>query len=93
MAVSLTRGDTLFQHDAGTPLMPASTMKMLTSAAAFERLGPRYQFSTDVLYDGTLQDGTLNGNVYLRGDGDPLGEWQLIHGDLSVDNRSETGPV
>jgi D-alanyl-D-alanine carboxypeptidase/D-alanyl-D-alanine-endopeptidase (penicillin-binding protein 4) len=72
MAVSLTRGDTLFQHNAGTPLMPASTMKMLTSAAAFERLGPHYQFSTDVLYDGTLgADGTLTGNVYLRGDGDP----------------------
>jgi D-alanyl-D-alanine carboxypeptidase/D-alanyl-D-alanine-endopeptidase (penicillin-binding protein 4) len=47
-------------------------MKMLTSAAAFERFGPRYQFSTDVLYDGTLgSDGTLTGNVYLRGDGDP----------------------
>jgi D-alanyl-D-alanine carboxypeptidase/D-alanyl-D-alanine-endopeptidase (penicillin-binding protein 4) len=72
MAISLTRGDTLFQHEAGTPLMPASTMKMLTSAAAFERFGPRYQFSTDVLYDGTLgPDGTLTGNLYLRGDGDP----------------------
>lgn len=72
MAISLTRGDTLFQHDAGAPLMPASTMKMLTSAAAFERFGPRYQFSTDVLYDGTLgSDGTLTGNIYLRGDGDP----------------------
>jgi D-alanyl-D-alanine carboxypeptidase/D-alanyl-D-alanine-endopeptidase (penicillin-binding protein 4) len=72
MAVSLTRGDTLFAHNAGTPLLPASTMKMLTSAAVFEELGPRYQFSTDVLYDGTLaSDGTLSGNVYLRGDGDP----------------------
>jgi D-alanyl-D-alanine carboxypeptidase/D-alanyl-D-alanine-endopeptidase (penicillin-binding protein 4) len=72
MAVSLTRRDTLFQHNAGMPLMPASTMKMLTSAAAFERFGPRYQFSTDVLYEGTLgADGTLTGNVYLRGDGDP----------------------
>ncbi|MEO8194548.1 MAG: D-alanyl-D-alanine carboxypeptidase/D-alanyl-D-alanine-endopeptidase [Gemmatimonadales bacterium] len=72
MAVSLTRGDTLFAQNAGVPLMPASTMKVLTSAAAFERLGPHYQFSTDVLYDGTLgADGTLSGNVYLRGDGDP----------------------
>ena len=52
--------------------MPASTMKMLTSALAFERLGPSYQFSTDVLHDGTLgADGTLSGNLYLRGDGDP----------------------
>lgn len=72
MAVSLTRKDTLFQLNAGVPLLPASTMKMLTSVAAFERLGPQYQFSTDVLYDGTLgPDGTLAGNVYLRGDGDP----------------------
>lgn len=72
MAVSLTRRDTLFAHDAGTPLLPASTMKILTSAIAFERLGPRYQFSTDVLHDGTLgADGTITGNVYLRGDGDP----------------------
>ena len=72
MAVSLTRGDTLFSHNAGTPLMPASTMKMLTTAVALERFGPKYQFSTDVLYDGTLdQDGTIRGNIYLRGDGDP----------------------
>lgn len=72
MAVSLTRGDTLFAHNVGVPLMPASTMKMLTAAVAFDRLGPRYQFSTDVLHDGTLgTDGTLTGNVYLRGDGDP----------------------
>lgn len=72
MAVSLTREDTLFTHNAGTPLVPASTMKMLTAAAVFERFGPRYRFSTDVLHDGSLgQDGTLTGNVYLRGDGDP----------------------
>ncbi|HEY8166881.1 MAG TPA: D-alanyl-D-alanine carboxypeptidase/D-alanyl-D-alanine-endopeptidase [Gemmatimonadaceae bacterium] len=72
MAISLTRGDTLFTWNAGIPLLPASTLKMVTTAIAFERLGPRYQFSTDVLYDGRLSpDGTLEGNVYLRGDGDP----------------------
>ena len=35
MAVSLTRGDTLYTHNAGTPLVPASTMKMLTAAVVF----------------------------------------------------------
>jgi len=81
MAVSLTRGDTLFSENAGTPLMPASTMKMLTSTMAFERLGPHYRFSTDVLQDGTLSpDGTLTGNVYLRGDGDPSLSGRYLQG-------------
>jgi len=81
MAVSLTRGDTLFDFNAGTPLLPASTMKMLTTAVALDRLGPTYQFSTDVLYDGTLNaDGTLRGNVYLRGDGDPSLSGRYLQG-------------
>ncbi|HEY4954921.1 MAG TPA: D-alanyl-D-alanine carboxypeptidase/D-alanyl-D-alanine-endopeptidase [Gemmatimonadaceae bacterium] len=81
MVVSLTRGDTLYSHNAGTPLMPASTMKMLTTAVALDRLGPKYQFSTDVLYDGTLApDGTLHGNVYLKGDGDPSLSGRYLRG-------------
>lgn len=81
MVVSLTRGDTLYSHNAGTPLMPASTMKMLTTAVALDRLGPKYQFSTDVLYDGTLApDGTLHGNVYLKGDGDPSLSGRYLQG-------------
>ncbi len=81
MVVSLTRGDTLFNYNAGTPLLPASTMKMLTTAVALDRLGPKYQFSTDVLYDGTIDpDGTLHGNVYLRGDGDPSLSGRYLQG-------------
>lgn len=81
MVVSLTRGDTLFSRNAGTPLLPASTMKMLTTAVALDRLGPKYQFSTDVLYDGTLgSDGTINGNVYLKGDGDPSLSGRYLQG-------------
>jgi D-alanyl-D-alanine carboxypeptidase/D-alanyl-D-alanine-endopeptidase (penicillin-binding protein 4) len=72
MVTSVTRGDTLFSRNAGTPMRPASTMKLFTSALAFERLTPAYQFSTDVLRDGTVSnDGTLHGNILLRGDGDP----------------------
>ena len=81
MAVSLTRGDTLFNYNAGAPLMPASTMKMLTTAVALDRLGPKWQFSTDVLSDGTIDpDGTLRGNVYLRGDGDPSLSGRYLQG-------------
>lgn len=81
MAVSLTRGDTLYAYNAGTPLLPASTMKMLTTAIALERLGPTYRFSTDVLHDGTLEsDGTLRGDIYLRGDGDPSLSGRYLQG-------------
>lgn len=70
--VSLTRGDTLFTANAAAPVLPASTMKLLTAAVALDRLGPNYRFSTDVLRDGDVDaNGTLNGNIYIRGDGDP----------------------
>jgi len=80
--VSLTRGDTLFAHEADRQLLPASTMKLLTTAVALERLGPQYQFSTDVLRDGTVApDGTLHGNLILRGDGDPALSNRFLRGD------------
>jgi serine-type D-Ala-D-Ala carboxypeptidase/endopeptidase (penicillin-binding protein 4) len=72
MVVSLTRGDTLFSRGADTQLLPASTLKMYTAALALERLGPDWRFSTDVLRDGNVSgDGTVEGNLILRGDGDP----------------------
>jgi D-alanyl-D-alanine carboxypeptidase/D-alanyl-D-alanine-endopeptidase (penicillin-binding protein 4) len=72
MVVSLTRGDTLFARNAGEMMLPASTMKLFSTAAALDRFGPEYTFSTDVLRDQTVgPDGTLSGNIYLRGDGDP----------------------
>ena len=64
MVVSLTRGDTLYANNAGELMLPASTMKLLTSAIAFDRFGPTYQFSTDALREGTVgPDGTLSGNL------------------------------
>ena len=72
MIVSLSRGDTLFALAPNAPLLPASTMKLFTSALALETLGPQHRFTTEVLRDGVLAaDGTLRGNLVLRGDGDP----------------------
>jgi len=72
MVVSLTRGDTLFQRNADAMLKPASTMKMYSAALALDRFGPDHTFKTAVLHDGDVKDdGTLEGNLYLRGDGDP----------------------
>src|SRR5207253_785889 len=72
IVVSLTRGDTLFAQNADAMMQPASTMKMYTSAVALDQFGPDYTFRTPALRDGQLQpDGTLTGNLYLRGVGDP----------------------
>jgi D-alanyl-D-alanine carboxypeptidase/D-alanyl-D-alanine-endopeptidase (penicillin-binding protein 4) len=72
MVVSLTRGDTLLSVGADELLTPASTMKLFTAALVLDRFGPDYHFSTDVLRDGPVQpEGVLDGNLILRGDGDP----------------------
>jgi len=81
MVVSLTRGDTLFKENADARLLPASTMKLFTSAIAFEKLGPEHTFSTDVLRDGPLEtDGVVRGNLILRGDGDPSLSPRFVRG-------------
>jgi D-alanyl-D-alanine carboxypeptidase/D-alanyl-D-alanine-endopeptidase (penicillin-binding protein 4) len=72
MITSLTRGDTLFAQNAGEMMQPASTMKLFSTAVALDRFGPEHSFSTDVLRDGALgADGTVDGSIYLRADGDP----------------------
>jgi D-alanyl-D-alanine carboxypeptidase/D-alanyl-D-alanine-endopeptidase (penicillin-binding protein 4) len=71
MVVSLTRGDTLYAHNPDVLLMPASTMKLVTGVLALERLGPDHRFRTAVLRAGEVRDGTLHGDLILRGGGDP----------------------
>lgn len=81
MVVSITRGDTLFAHGADSKMVPASTMKLFTSAIAFEKLGPAHSFSTDVLRDGPLEaNGVVRGNLVLRGDGDPSLSPRFVRG-------------
>jgi D-alanyl-D-alanine carboxypeptidase/D-alanyl-D-alanine-endopeptidase (penicillin-binding protein 4) len=58
-------------HQARTPVNPASLMKLVTTQAAFDLLGPAYVWRTAVFVDGPVRDGVLQGNVYLRGSGDP----------------------
>lgn len=57
--------------NADVAMSPASVMKLVTTYAALDLLGPAYVWQTDVLHDGRLSDGTLQGNLYIRGGGDP----------------------
>ena len=80
IVVSLTRGDTLFAQSADAMMQPASTMKMYTAAAALDHFGPDYSFKTPALRDGPVgPDGVLQGNLYLRGVGDPSMSQRFWH--------------
>ncbi len=60
---------TVFNADVS--VNPASTMKLITTYAALEMLGPTHQWKTEFFTDGTLSNGVLRGNLYLKGGGDP----------------------
>jgi D-alanyl-D-alanine carboxypeptidase/D-alanyl-D-alanine-endopeptidase (penicillin-binding protein 4) len=81
MVVSLTRGDTLYSVNPDLLLSPASNMKLFTAALALDQFGPDHQFSTDILRDGVVTaDGTLEGNLVMRGDGDPALSSRFLQG-------------
>ena len=50
---------------------PASTMKLVTTLTSLDILGPQYRWRTNIYTDGLIRQGTLKGNLYLQGTGDP----------------------
>jgi D-alanyl-D-alanine carboxypeptidase/D-alanyl-D-alanine-endopeptidase (penicillin-binding protein 4) len=69
---SVTTGEVLYEKDAEAARAPASTMKLATTATALTLLGPSYEHETGVYAVGTLAaDGTLKGNLVIKGSGDP----------------------
>jgi D-alanyl-D-alanine carboxypeptidase/D-alanyl-D-alanine-endopeptidase (penicillin-binding protein 4) len=62
-------------HRANVPVNPASVMKLVTTFAALETLGPTFAWTTPVYVEGATRDGTLYGNLYIKGQGDP---WLVI---------------
>lgn len=93
--------------NAGVPMNPASAMKLFTTFAALDLLGPAYHWKTEAYAAGTLRDGVLEGDLVLKGYGDPKLDyesfWMLlrqlrgkglreIRGDVLLD-RSFFAPV
>jgi D-alanyl-D-alanine carboxypeptidase/D-alanyl-D-alanine-endopeptidase (penicillin-binding protein 4) len=75
---SVDTGEILYAHNADKKFIPASSMKLVTMAAALHYLGPNYRFETPFLVDGPLENGILKANLYVKGSGDPA----LAEGDL-----------
>ena len=61
----------LLNWRANEAMNPASTMKVLTTLSSLDILGPQYRWRTNVYTDGVIRQGTLKGNIYLQGTGDP----------------------
>lgn len=61
----------LVSHNADAALNPASVMKLVTSFAALDRLGPGYAWTTRVWAEGPVVDGVLDGDLVIQGRGDP----------------------
>ena len=71
MVYDLTADSAIYCHNERQLMRPASTMKVVTAIAAIDRLGGSFQFKTTLSYTGAIEDGVLNGDVYLVGGFDP----------------------
>ena len=97
----LDTGETLLQWQDQVPRNPGSTIKLLTTLVALDVLGPAHTWSTDVFALGEVHSGTLDGDLLIRGSGDPFlvteRVWQMLRrvrqagvheitGDLLIDD-------
>ena len=73
LAVNLDdRSDPFYEAGANTQVMPSDALILLTLATAHEVLGPDHTFTTSVLSTVPMEEGVVNGDIYLVGGGDPL---------------------
>jgi len=87
--VKVSTGEEVYAWKADTGMNPASTMKVVTAAAALRTLGPSHRWTTTVLRDGDVNaDGVLEGDLYVVGTGDPTlvveKLWKLVY-DLKLE--------
>ncbi|MBN4077408.1 D-alanyl-D-alanine carboxypeptidase/D-alanyl-D-alanine-endopeptidase [Sulfobacillus acidophilus] len=69
--VSLTNNKTIFAHNSKRLFMPASALKLFTTAAALHYLGPSFRFKSEIYTSSVSEDGKDLKNIYLKGYGDP----------------------
>ena len=87
----VTKSQPLFAQHPERPRNPASVMKLVTTFAALELLGPDYRWRTDAYLGGPLDDGVLHGDLILKGRGDPkitVEQWQAFMGALRANGLS-----
>ena len=87
----------LLSHRAQAPVNPASVMKLVTTYAGLELLGPGYTWTTPVYVDGSISQGVLTGNLIIQGRGDPKlvveRLWLLLRRVQSLGIKTITGDI
>ncbi len=73
-------GVEVLRYQAQRTVSPASVMKLVTTYAAMDMLGPDFTWRTNFYTDGQVSNGTLRGNLYVRGGGDPKLVLERIQG-------------
>ncbi|MCH8248184.1 MAG: D-alanyl-D-alanine carboxypeptidase/D-alanyl-D-alanine-endopeptidase [Proteobacteria bacterium] len=90
-------GETVLQWRSDEARNPASTIKLLTTLVALDVLGPAYRWRTDVYAKGKLSSGRLDGDLLLKGYGDPFlvteRVWQLLRNIRHAGVREITGDL
>ena len=81
--VDLDAGRVLYDRNATKRFIPASNMKLLTTAAALDALGPDFRYRTRLYASGDVRNGTLEGGLVVRGAGDPTLGGRYNDGDLT----------
>ena len=78
----LETGEVVVRWNDDVPRNPGSTIKLLTTLAAIDILGPTYTWQTDIFALGPVADGRLDGDLLIRGQGDPFlvteRVWQML---------------
>ncbi|MCX7876282.1 MAG: D-alanyl-D-alanine carboxypeptidase/D-alanyl-D-alanine-endopeptidase [Melioribacteraceae bacterium] len=83
MVKSLKTGEIIYKRNADKLFIPASNIKLFTSAAALIILGSKYKYQTDLLANGILLRGTLKGDLIIQGSGDPTISNRFIEGSVT----------
>jgi len=80
-------GGSIVDYNSRISLAPASSLKIVTTGLALVKLGPDFQFSTQLYYSGNLnRKGTLNGDLIIVGGGDPTLGSEMVPGSLGLDS-------
>lgn len=71
-------------HRDQEPMNPASVMKLVTTFAGLDQLGPQYTWKTRFYSDAPLESGEIRGNLFIKGSGDPKWVLERIAGDFQA---------